>query len=31
MATRITLDQLPTAIDNMLNGRLKGRTVVNLG
>jgi putative YhdH/YhfP family quinone oxidoreductase len=31
MATRITLDQLPAAIDNMLNGRLKGRTVVNLG
>ncbi|MCF8074630.1 MAG: YhdH/YhfP family quinone oxidoreductase [Desulfotignum sp.] len=31
MATRITLDQLPTAINNMLNGRLKGRTVVNLG
>ncbi|EMS78267.1 YhdH/YhfP family quinone oxidoreductase [Desulfotignum phosphitoxidans] len=31
MATHITLHQLPTAIDNMLNGRLKGRTVVNLG
>jgi len=31
MAARITLDQLPAAIENMLNGRLKGRTVVNLG
>jgi D-arabinose 1-dehydrogenase-like Zn-dependent alcohol dehydrogenase len=30
MATRITLDQLPPAIDNMLKGRLRGRTVVNL-
>jgi len=31
MATRITLDQLPTAIDNMLKGRLKGRTIINMG
>jgi putative YhdH/YhfP family quinone oxidoreductase len=31
MATQITLDQLPQAIDDMLNGRLKGRTVVNPG
>ena len=31
MATRITLDQLPQAIDNMLNGRLKGRTIINMG
>jgi acrylyl-CoA reductase (NADPH) len=30
MAARITLDQLPPAIDDMLKGRLKGRTVVNL-
>lgn len=30
MATRITLDQLTPAIDNMLKGRLRGRTVVNL-
>lgn len=31
MATRITLDQLPQAIDNMLKGRLKGRTIINMG
>ncbi|MFO7989794.1 MAG: YhdH/YhfP family quinone oxidoreductase [Thermodesulfobacteriota bacterium] len=30
MATRITLDQLTPAIDNMLKGRLRGRTVVKL-
>ncbi|MDZ7666641.1 MAG: YhdH/YhfP family quinone oxidoreductase [Desulfotignum sp.] len=30
MATQITLDQLTPAIDNMLKGRLRGRTVVNL-
>ena len=30
MATRITLDQLTPAIDNMLKGRLRGRTVVNV-
>ncbi len=31
MATHIPLDRLSPAIDNMLNGRLKGRTVVNPG
>ncbi len=30
MATHISLDQLNPAIDNMLKGRLKGRTVVDL-
>jgi acrylyl-CoA reductase (NADPH) len=30
MATHISLDQLSPAIDNMLKGRLKGRTVVDL-
>lgn len=30
MAVHISLDQLSTAIDNMLKGRLKGRTVVDL-
>lgn len=31
MATWITLDQLSPAIDKMRHGRLKGRTVINLG
>ncbi|MCA1795865.1 MAG: zinc-binding dehydrogenase, partial [Desulfobacteraceae bacterium] len=30
MATHISLDQLNPAIENMLKGRLKGRTVVHL-
>ncbi len=30
MATLISLDQLPDAIDRMLQGQLTGRTVVNL-